>query len=71
MSDYYNDIQEIVSFLGCLDSDEGTSSKYDACVAAFTEPTGEQYLDERASAVLERLNRDALMEAAFRRLSAF
>lgn len=71
MNDYSVDIAEISAFINCIGNSPSVTGLYDECVRAFTEITGEEFLDERANYLVNCLGVDEDLKASFRKLSNF
>ena len=69
-SKYDVDIQEIVSFISCIDDKDKCKAQQMICIDAFTKQTGESYLDDRAEFIRESMNTHLELADAFERLSA-
>lgn len=66
---YDTDIQEIVSFISCIKSEKAEPA-CDGCVKAFTQKTGEAFLDERADEVRNAISSDPKIRTAFELLAS-
>ena len=64
MSNYCVDIAEIVSFIESVDYQVASSTSIQDCVVAFTEKTGESYLDERAEMIVRQLDCNPALKKA-------
>jgi|GEM_PF-3578118 len=70
MTDYYNDIKEIMSFINCIDAPTQTTNSFDVCLNAFTKKTGETFLDDRAELIVDIVSSGSELKNSFYTLSS-
>lgn len=65
--DYRNDINEIEAFINEAMTDE--CADYRECLSRFTRSIDEEFLQERANAIKQKIIDDTELQATFRRLA--
>lgn len=71
MSDFYIDINEIIALIGCVEYGGSREERVDLSVKAFTKTVGDDYLDDRASTILDYMTRNEKLKQAFEKLDGW
>ena len=68
---YKEDIKEIIAFIANSNIGDYTVGDYSVCLKRFTAYTGEEYLDNRAQAIIKELSVSNELRECFCRLNSF